>query len=107
MKIETQSGGMHLTEELRRHVTQRLHFAFDRVTAHIRRVLVKITDINGPRGGADKRCVLRVQLARHPEVVVADTRSDLYAAVGHASERAAQAVQRRLARQRRRREYLE
>ncbi|MES0873647.1 HPF/RaiA family ribosome-associated protein [Sinimarinibacterium thermocellulolyticum] len=101
MQIETRSKGFPLTEGLRQHIRQRLRFAFNRIAARVKRVVVHLSDVNGPRGGPDKRCQLRVQLERQPEVVIEDTRDDLYAAVDQASERAAQSVTRRLAKQRR------
>lgn len=100
MKIETQAHGFSLSDGLRHHIRQRLHFAFDRIGARIRKVVVRLSDINGPRGGADKRCQLQVSLDKLPEVIIEDTQSDLYAAVDHASERAARTVGRRLARER-------
>ena len=100
MQIVTQTHGFALTTALRHHVRQRLHFAFDRIGDRIRRVVVRLSDINGPRGGADKRCQLQVHLDQLPEVVIEDTQSDLYAAVDRAAERAARTVARRLSRER-------
>ena len=100
MKIETQAHGFPLTDGLRHHIRQRLHFAFDRIGERIRKVVVRLSDINGPRGGADKRCQLQVSLDKRPEVIIEDTQSDLYAAVDHASERAARTLVRQLSRER-------
>ena len=100
MKIDVQAHNFALTHALRDHVRQRLHFAFDRIGDRVRRVVVRLSDINGPRGGADKRCQLQVHLDQLPEVVIEDTQSDLYAAVDRAAERAARTVARRLSRER-------
>ena len=37
---------------------------------------MRLSDINGPRGGADKRCHLQVVLAGLPDVVVEDIEAD-------------------------------
>ncbi len=100
MQIVTRAHGFGLTDALHQHVQQRLHFAFDRIGDRIRRVVVRLSDINGPRGGADKRCQLEVHLDQSPNVVIEDTQSDLYAAVDRATERAARTVARRLSRER-------
>lgn len=100
MQIVTRANGFDLTDALRHHVRQRLHFAFDRIGERIQRVLVRLSDVNGPRGGADKRCQIQIHLDKLPEVVIEDTQSDLYAAVDRAAERAARTVTRRLSRER-------
>ena len=100
MQIVTLTHGFPLTDGLRHHIRQRLHFAFDRMGDRIRRVVVRLSDINGPRGGADKRCQLQVHLDQLPEVVIEDTQSELYAAMDRAAERAARTVARRLSRER-------
>ena len=51
----------------------------------IQRVVMRLSDINGPRGGADKRCHLQVVLAGLPDVVVEDIEADLYVAIDRAS----------------------
>lgn len=103
MQIVTHAHGFAMTDVLNHHVRRRLHFALDRIGDRIRRVVVRLSDINGPRGGADKCCRIRIHLDKLPEVVIEDTQSDLHAAVDRAAERAARTIARRLAR---RREYL-
>lgn len=100
MQIVTHTHGFAMTDVLNHHVRRRLHFAFDRIGDRIRRVVVRLSDINGPRGGADKHCQIQVHLDQLPEVVIEDTQSDLYAAVDRAAERAARTVTRRLSRER-------
>jgi ribosome-associated translation inhibitor RaiA len=69
----------------------------------IRQVEAHFSDINGRRGGADKRCRLVVRLSRAPEVVVESTETDLYLAIRRAADRMSRALQRRIGRQARRR----
>jgi ribosome-associated translation inhibitor RaiA len=61
---------------------------------------VQLSDINGPRGGIDKRCQIEVQLKGTPNVVIEDVEADLYAAIDRAAERVGRTVARRLSRQR-------
>jgi ribosome-associated translation inhibitor RaiA len=61
---------------------------------------VRLSDENGPRGGRDKRCRIRVGIAGAQSVVIEDTEADLTVAIDRAAERAARVLVRRLERQR-------
>ena len=100
MQISIQANGFSLTEGLRAHVERRMRAALGWSGGHLRRLAVSLSDINGPRGGRDKRCKVQVRLAGGAEVVIEDTETDLYAAIDRAAERADRAVVRRMERQR-------
>ena len=97
MLISIQSRGFSLTEALENHVHKRLGFTLARGGDRVRRVDVRLSDLNGPRGGIDKRCLIEVQLDGLASVVVEDIQSDLYSAVDRAAGRAGRTVMRRLA----------
>jgi ribosomal subunit interface protein len=97
MQIIIRAHGFTLTDALNKHVEDRLRFAFSRVSGRVRRVQVTVSDINGPRGGVDKRCLIEVRLDRQPSVVIQDLQADLYTAIDRATGRAARSVMRRLA----------
>ena len=100
MQIDIQARNFSLTDALRSHAERRLRFALACCDDHIQRVVMRLSDINGPRGGADKRCHLQVVLDGLPDVVVEDIEADLYIAIDRATDRAGRTVGRRLARQR-------
>ncbi len=100
MKADIQAHGFSVTEGLRSYATQRLQFALDRNDGHIMGVRVRLADINGPRGGVDKRCQIDLVLAGQNSIVVEDIETDLYAAIDRASDRCARTLERRLARMR-------
>ena len=100
MQLDIQARNFSLTNALRGHVERRLGFALSTRNDHILRVLVRLSDINGPRGGADKCCHIQVVLPHLPDVVIEDIEEDLYAAIDRAADRAGRTVGRRLARQR-------
>jgi putative sigma-54 modulation protein len=99
MQIDIQSRKFSLTRALRDHVERRMRFISGDRYDNIRRVLVRLSDTNGPRGGKDKRCLIQLKLSGQPDVVIEDTRSNLYAAIDRAAARVGQAVSRRLTRQ--------
>lgn len=100
MQIDIQSQGFTLTEGLRDYVMKRLAYGLNHGDEAITRVSVRLSDINGPRGGEDKRCFIEVRLKTAPAVVIEDTEADLYVAIDRAAERAGRTLARRLARQR-------
>jgi hypothetical protein len=60
MQIDIQSNGFTLTEALREYTHRRLCFALVHCEETIRRVTVRLSDINGPRGGTDKCCHIQL-----------------------------------------------
>ncbi len=102
MQIEIQARDFWLTTALSRHIERRLGFALGTRYDRLSRVRVRLYDVNGPRGGNDKRCHVHVVIPGQADVVVVDTQPDLYAAIDRAADRVGRAVSRRLARFRRR-----
>ena len=100
MQLDIQCRGFDLTDSLRDYAKKRLAYSLNCGDSHIARVIVRLSDINGPRGGKDKRCHLELRLKGLPEVVIEDTEADLYVAVDRAADRAGRALLRCLARQR-------
>lgn len=98
MRIDIQARGFDLTEGLREHTVRRLQFALGWASHDVRAVAVRLFDINGPRGGEDKRCRIQVVFPGTPNVVIEDTEADLYVAIDRAADRAERAVTRRLER---------
>jgi len=100
MRINIQTKGFDLTDGLREHTQRCLQFAFGWAQHNVRKVTVRLSDINGPRGGSDKRCQIQFPLPHAQDVVIEDTESDIYVAIDRAAERAGQTLDRRLSRQR-------
>jgi putative sigma-54 modulation protein len=99
MKIDIKTQDFPLTDALRSYAERRLHFALTCCEDRIQRVAMRLSDINGPRGGADKRCRLQVVLAGLPDVVVEDTEVDLYVAIDRATDRTGRTLVRKIERQ--------
>ena len=100
MRIAIQASGFVITDALRMYTEQRVATALGWAGEHMRKLAVSLSDINGPRGGIDKRCKIQVQLSGGQDVVIEDTQADLYAAIDRAADRADRAVVRRVARMR-------
>jgi ribosomal subunit interface protein len=100
MHIHILARGFALTDGLRQHIERRLQFALGWADDRLRQVSVRLSDENGPRGGEDKRCRIRIAFPGAPSVVIEDTEADLYVAIDRAADRAGRSVGRRLERQR-------
>ncbi len=98
MRIVIQASGFVLTEALKSYTEQRVATALGWAGERTNKLAVWLSDINGPRGGIDKRCKIQVQLGRGREVVIEDTEADLYAAIDRATERADRALVRKVGR---------
>ena len=98
MRTAIQVRNSDLTDELREHVEHRLAFALSQFPEHIRDVVVVLSDINGPKGGIDKRCSLRVRLNGRSDIVIEETEADFHVAVDRAADRAKRTLGRRLRR---------
>jgi len=96
MQIAIQCRGFVMTDAIEGHVRKRFGFTLGRGAVHIRRIDITLSDLNGPRGGVDKRCLVLVRLDGLQPVVVSDDQSDLYVAIDRAAARAGRTVMRRL-----------
>lgn len=100
MRIIIQANGFVLTEALRSYTEQRLVVALGWAVQHMRKIAISLSDINGPRGGIDKRCKIQVKLGKGKSVIIEDTEADLYVAIDRAVARADRAVVRCVERKR-------
>jgi ribosomal subunit interface protein len=98
MNIDIQSRDFSMTNALRSYIRRRLGFALSTRYDQIKHILVRLSDINGPRGGNDKCCHLHVVLPGQADVVIEDTQSNMYVAIDRAADRASRTVARKLAR---------
>jgi len=99
MQINIQARQFSLTDALRSHAERRLKSTLNCCYENIQKVVMILSDINGPRGGEDKCCHLQVILAGLSDVVVEDIEADMYVAIDRATDRAGRTVVRKLDRQ--------
>lgn len=69
-------------------------------TDQVERLVVRLKDVNGPKGGVDKECSVEVKLARHAPIVVRKRSSDAYASIRQALGRASRITLRKLGKRR-------
>lgn len=98
MRVTTRLRGATDRDTLSQHIERRLHFALSRLEDRVTSVIARCADLNGPKGGLDKRCALEL---RGPEIgvlVVEARHGDWHAAVDEAVALANRALVRALER---------
>jgi ribosome-associated translation inhibitor RaiA len=94
--LSIQSRGFSLTPALKARVSKRIGLILGNTGHPITNIDVRLSDINGPKGGVDKKCQINIQLSGHTNVVITDIQHDLYYAIDRAASRAMRTVRRRL-----------
>jgi putative sigma-54 modulation protein len=87
MKVEIRSKAFTVTDGIRQHAERRLSFALGRFR-DIRRVVVCVGDLNGPKGGTDKFCRIAAEFG-FTTALVEEVQPDLYVAISSAAHRLA------------------
>jgi CBS domain-containing protein len=82
------------------YLRRKLGAKLGKFASSIERVSVRIEDVNGPRGGVDKRSRIKVVLSGLPSVMVEEQHHTLQAAMDRALDRTETAVRRSLQRRR-------
>jgi hypothetical protein len=72
MNIDIRWKRARKSKAIEEHARRRAGFALDRFAEQIRRISLRFEDLNGPRGGVDKRCTVEAQGQFAPVVVSAD-----------------------------------
>lgn len=83
-------------QALRLQVEARVRFATQRMTQFVSRAVVRLRDLNGPRGGVDKQCQIQLSTAHGGVLVVSSRGGDWRATLDEALARATHALTRRL-----------
>jgi hypothetical protein len=88
------ADGAHMREQS----VERVRFALRRLHALVARAKVQFSDVNGPRGGVDKRCLVEVHADSVGTVVIASLASDWRTALDRSLGRVIRALRRSLQR---------
>ena len=92
--------GAHLSKEERDEIRKKLGRKLGKFRRAIERVSLRVTDVNGPRGGIDQVCRIKVVLSHLPSVVIETQHAVLRTAIDRALAATERAVRRSLRRKR-------
>ena len=94
------SMGSALDKDHKEYLQRKLQRMSEKFAPEIERTSVRLQDVNGPRGGIDKRCQVKVVLRGLPSVYVDERHRSVQAAMDGALARADHAVRQALQRRR-------
>ena len=94
MRINVKAVSLQMDARARAQIERRMNASLGRLSHHIQRAAVRVTDRNGPRGGEDIACSVELRLRPRGRIFVEETDIDLAGAVGKAAETAATTVVR-------------
>ena len=94
------TAGVTLSDHERALTRRKLGLKLGKFLPAIERVSVRVADVNGPRGGVDQTCRVKVVLSGLPSVVVENQAASRNAAIDGALVGAERAVRRTLRRRR-------
>ena len=87
-----------LTDAIVDYAVERVRLSLGTAADRVKAVSVRLADINGTRGGVDKRCQIVVWLPQFRAIVTEAVDRDLYTAIDEAVARAKEALWRQLKR---------
>ena len=94
MRLFVRSNNVALTDPIRTYVDRRVRMVLGRFGPKIAWVSVRISDVNGPRGGVDKLCRIEARFWGSLPVVVEDAAADLRQAIDRSIQRMGRAAAR-------------
>lgn len=100
-RVHVRAIGVPLSPEDRDYVHRRIATRLRKHQKQIERVSARFEDVNGPRGGSDQLCRLKVVLRARDSVHVEQSDHDLRAAVDGGTNRLERTVRRALQAERR------
>ncbi len=96
MDVRLLDRNVGVTAEQREGIDRCLQYAFDRFSSHIRHIDVSLSDVNGPKGGDDLQCRMKIVLDGKGEIMVEGKSVSVEALISETADRAALAVSKRL-----------
>jgi putative sigma-54 modulation protein len=89
------AGQADTVDKLREYAVHRLSFVLRRFERRVRRVTVRIADVNGPRRGVDSRCSMSLELIDGGQIFVNAISAWPFAAVSQAASRLNKVLRRK------------
>ena len=101
MDIRLQTQHVTLPRRALSRIRTRVKNGLERMTERVARLQVTLKDINGPRGGRDKVCILRAELVDGGQIVVIDRAANLRRAISRCLHRSKRVIDREVKRRHR------
>lgn len=100
MNIRIQSRDFLLTDALEGQIRDKLQLILSRYGHRIRKTEVTLSDVNGPKGGADKRCLMKFRINHLKTIVAQETTEDMYLSINNCVHRVRRTLERQFGKDR-------
>lgn len=100
MKITMVLNKIDVDNTILDYIERRFTFVFGRTRYAIQKATVTLSDVNEPKGAADKQCRILIQPEGLPKIVVTEQQRSLQAAIDRCLARVNQSLTRSLAKKR-------
>jgi putative sigma-54 modulation protein len=94
MRLELNIRGLSGTNRLDEAIDRRLRFALGRFSSRLRDVRADVGDLNGPRGGVDKYCLISVRTEEGHQLRARAVEQNVSGAIDRAADRISRIVSR-------------
>lgn len=98
MDFQILDRNVGITADQQENIERCLQFAFDRFSSHIRSIDVSFSDVNGPKGGDDLQCRVKIVFHGKGDLVVVGKGVSVEAVAAETGDRAVLSVSRRIER---------
>lgn len=97
MRLDINTSRIDFSNDVREYIERRAEFALGRFDHAVLDVTVSLEDTNGPRGGVDQQCRIRVNMVGEKSPLISShTHEEIKAAIDMAFETASRAVAKSL-----------
>lgn len=87
MKLFVSGSHLPLRPEVHRYLGDKIGSALDHFWQRVESVRVRLVDVNGPKGGPDKRCTVEVELRPSGRIRVQQTEAEVRTAIDRCAHR--------------------
>jgi ribosomal subunit interface protein len=98
VQIELKAQGTDLADSLRAYIERRLSLNAGRFFDQVIRIRVRISGLNGPRGGTRTSCRISIDVKSLGKLVVQESDLDAHTAIDRAAARLGRLLSQRIAR---------
>lgn len=95
MELSVRAPHHLASDALREYISRRFGMAFGRISREIKSIEVRLSDVNGPRGGEDKQCSAIVSAVSGVALKFEANDSDAYRAIDKLASKVKQSVFRK------------
>ncbi len=87
MIIKLYSRGISPSGDLNKYAEAKIRLALGLFETRIRRAEIFLTDVNGPKGGEDKLCKIKVKVDGLSDILIHEKSSDIYDSINICTHR--------------------